>query len=93
MLSSKLALDLTMCYNIGMMEICSTAVKNLTNVRTSQGDVVGIRKWYVEYFANDVLLTEFFRYESDARKFCSQVGGYVDYDHYRVIAEIEGVSA
>ena len=54
---------------------------------------MGIRKWYVEYFANDVLLTEFFRYESDARKFCSQVGGYVDYDHYRVIAEIEGVSA
>ena len=65
----------------------------LTFVRNLKGDVMGIRKWYVEYFANNVLLTEFFRYESDARKFCSQVGGYVDYDHYRVIAEIEGVSA
>jgi hypothetical protein len=51
-----------------------------------------VGRWYVEYFgANDVLLTEFFHYEEDAKKFQQRVGGFMDYDHYRVIAEIEGV--
>jgi hypothetical protein len=53
-----------------------------------------VGRWYVEYFgADDVLLTEFFHYEEDAKAFNSLVGGYIDYDHYRVIAEIEGVLA
>jgi hypothetical protein len=52
-----------------------------------------VGRWYVEYFgADDVLLTEFFHYEDDAKAFNSLVGGYIDYDHYRVIAEIEGVA-
>lgn len=53
-----------------------------------------VGRWYVEYFGlNDVLFTEFFHYEADAKAFQTKVGGYVDYDHYRVIAEIEGVLA
>jgi hypothetical protein len=52
-----------------------------------------VGRWYVEYFgADDVLLTEFFHHEADAKAFNSLVGGYIDYDHYRVIAEIEGVA-
>jgi hypothetical protein len=52
-----------------------------------------VGRWYVEYFSvGDVLLTEFFHYEADAKAFQNKVGGYVDYDHYRVIAEIEGVA-
>ena len=53
-----------------------------------------VGRWSVEYFgADDVLLTEFFHHEADAKAFNSLVGGYIDYDHYRVIAEIEGVLA
>jgi len=55
-----------------------------------------VGRWYVEYFSifgGDVLLTEFFHYEADAKAFQDLVGGYIDYDHYRVIAEIEGVLA
>jgi hypothetical protein len=49
-----------------------------------------VGRWYVEYFDNkDNLLTEFFFTEKDAKQFRDVVGGYVDYDHYRVIAEIE----
>jgi hypothetical protein len=52
-----------------------------------------VGRWYVEYFGlDDVLLTEFFHYEEDAKAFQDLVGGYIDYDHYRVIAEIEGVA-
>jgi hypothetical protein len=52
-----------------------------------------VGRWYVEYFgADDVLITEFFHYEEDAKAFKSLVDGYIDYDHYRVIAEIEGVA-
>jgi hypothetical protein len=50
-------------------------------------------RWYVESFGDkDGLLTKFFHYEDDAKAFQSVVGGYIDYDHYRVIAEIEGVA-
>jgi hypothetical protein len=53
-----------------------------------------VGRWYVEYFGlDDVLLTEFFHHEEDAKAFQDLVGGYIDYDHYRVIAEIEGVLA
>jgi len=52
-----------------------------------------VGRWYVEYFGDkDVLLTKFFHYEDDAKAFQSVVGGFIDYDHYRVIAEIEGVA-
>jgi hypothetical protein len=52
-----------------------------------------VGRWYVEYFGDkDVLLTKFFHYEDDAKAFQTKVGGFIDYDHYRVIAEIEGVA-
>ena len=65
------------------------------NVRSISEVVMrkSVGRWYVEYFgADDVLITEFFHYEEDAKAFQDLVGGYIDYDHYRVIAEIEGVA-
>jgi len=58
------------------------------------GDVMTLGKYVVEWFANDKLQTKFFRYESEANKFCSDlydeclVVGSVSRDDYGVYGDL-----